>query len=74
MNTKLKLEKLNAECLDCSSQFFDYKLSDFMYGSRLFYTDDQQMAYGNLVENATADHVSKIIDDNVEVSNLKTKR
>lgn len=65
MNTKLKLENLNAECLDCANQSFDYKLSDFMYGSRLFYTEDQKMVYGNLAEDSTAAQVSKFIDDNL---------
>lgn len=69
----LNLETLKATCQNCNNTFDDYKLSDFTYGSRLFYTESNKLAYANLSEDKIATKISTFINNALKNINNEDK-
>jgi hypothetical protein len=60
---ELTLGIINIECLNCNTKYKEYKMSDFVYGERLFYTEiNHYYAYCNCLEDKYFNEISDFVD------------
>jgi hypothetical protein len=61
---ELILGIINVECFNCKTKYKEYKMSDFVYGERIFETEKSHFyAYCNCIEDETFNEIIEMVDN-----------